>query len=65
MMSEDEIIYTLRGAVVTDYYLHCGTGELLTIWVRLPNGKLASIIPNPSGYKLDIDLCPWSEEHHG
>ena len=55
---------SLKGAVVTDAEYHFeGTGELLTIWLRLKDGKLVAIYPDE--YKLHPMEQPWMEEFHG
>jgi prepilin-type processing-associated H-X9-DG protein len=54
----------LIGSYVTDIEYHAeGTGELLTIWVRLVDKRLVSI--TPCNFTSNLISCPWSEEFHG
>lgn len=62
-MSEMEIDLKLKGSTITDVEYHQDTGELLTVWVRNPEGKLISLIPE--GYRIASIECPWSERFHG
>lgn len=56
--------FSLKEAVVADVEYHPdGTGELLTIWLRLKDGKLVAIYPD--GYRLRPMEQPWMEEFHG
>ena len=64
-LSECDIDSHLVGATVTSVSYHPETGETLTIWLRLTNGKLVAINPSENGYKLLIDSCDWAEEFHG
>jgi hypothetical protein len=52
------------GSYITDIEYHSeGTGELLTFWIRLTDGRLVSIIPVSCVSKLTS--CPFAEESHG
>ena len=64
-LSDDDIYSHLIGATVTSVAYHPETGEILTIWLRLTNGKLVATYPSDLGYKLLIDHCDWAEERRG
>ncbi|RPI83646.1 MAG: hypothetical protein EHM34_04910 [Nitrosopumilales archaeon] len=53
----------LKGSLVTDRDYDEDSGELIKLWVRLPDKRL--VVINSINFKFCLSSCPLDEEEHG